>query len=311
MDKKAKIFITGGTGLVGTALVKVLTEDGYSNVVALGSKDCDLTDYKATLEFFAKEKPQYVFHLAASVYGIMGNMMNKGASYLDNTLINLSVVEASRLANVEKIVCMGSGCVYPYPSPGLPLKEDMIWQGAPHHSEDSYALSKRGMLAQLNAYKESYDLKSAFVVSANLYGPNDKFDVEYGHVTPSLVRKFFEAKNNNSNVVVWGNGSSQRDFMYSDDAARALVAIMDNLEGPVNLGSGSVHSIREVVESLAEASNMQGRIDWDASKPNGQDFRAYDLSKLDSTGFTAKVDLTEGMRRTYEWYAENSKIARR
>lgn len=310
MNHNDKIIITGGTGLVGTALTKALLEKGFTNVKSLSSKDCDLTNTQATFKFFNTEQPKYVFHLAASVYGIMGNMMNKGISYYNNSMININVVEASRRVCVNKIVCMGSGCVYPYPSPSLPLKENMVWMGEPHSSEDSYAYAKRGMLAQLNAYAESYNLDYAFVISANLYGPNDKFDVEYGHVTPALVRKFYEAHISKSKVTVWGDGSSCRDFMYSSDAAAALLTIMDNIQGPVNMGSNMVHSIRDLVNELSDITSMHANVTWDTTKPNGQDYRSYDLSKLNSVGFSAKVSLNEGIRKTYQWYVKNVSNAR-
>jgi GDP-L-fucose synthase len=311
MEKTDKILITGGTGLVGTALTNVLKGQGYENILAINSKNVDLTDWNTTISFFKQEKPDYVFHLAAAVYGIMGNMQNKGSSFLLNNWINTHVIEASRLVGVKKITAMGSGCVYPYPSPGIPLKEDMVWMGKPHQSEDSYAHAKRAMLAQLNAYQESYGTEFAFVISANLYGPNDKFDKEFGHVTPALVRKFYEAKQNGTEVIVWGDGSSKRDFMYSQDAAEALTHIMAKIQGPVNLGSNMVHPIKDLVECLAEITGLQDQVRWDTSKPNGQDFRSYDLNKLFNTGFKPTVSLPEGLKNTYTWYENNAMSARK
>lgn len=311
MDKTAHIIITGGTGLVGTALTAALKDAGYHNVLSIGSKDCNLLDWQATRQFFLDHRCDYVIHLAARVYGIMGNMQNKGSSFLDNILMNTFCIEAARLAGVRKIVAMGSGCVYPYPSPGLPLSEDMVWSGKPHKSEDSYAHAKRAMLAQLIAYKEQYGLSYAFVISGNLYGPNDKFDPQYGHVTPALIRKFFEASVTGSEVVVWGTGAAQRDFMYSDDAARALIAIAQGVEGIVNLGSGQVHAIREIVDTLAAITGLRDKVEWDKSKPDGQDYRAYDLSRLQATGFRPQVSLAEGLRTTYDWYAARARDARK
>lgn len=302
MDTHDRIVITGGGGLVGHALSAFLNEKGYTNVVSLRSSDGDLTEWATARDIFARLAPAYVFHLAARVYGIRGNMENKGVSFRDNVLINTNVIEACRLSAVKKIVAMGSGCVYPYPSPGLPLKEDMVWQGKPHESEDSYAHAKRAMLAQLIAYNEQYGLPYAFVISANLYGPHDKFDVEHGHVTPSLVRKFVEAKQSGGRVSVWGNGSARRDFIYSSDVAGALVAIMEQVEGPVNMGSGNVHSIREIVDELGRITGLNDRIDWDPAKPNGQDYREYDLSRLQSTGFVPAISLREGLVATVEWF---------
>lgn len=311
MDKSARIIVTGGTGLVGTALTAELAQAGYENVLSLGSKDCDLLDWRAARQFFRDNPCEYVVHLAARVYGIMGNLCNKGASFLDNVLINTHVIEAARLAGAKKIVAMGSGCVYPYPSPGLPLREDMVWQGPPHPSEDSYAYAKRAMLAQLAAYREQYGLSYAYAISGNLYGPNDRFDAEFGHVTPALVRKFHEARQAGREVVVWGTGAARRDFTYSGDAARALMAILDRVEGAVNLGSGQVHSIREIVETLAEMTGLEGRVVWDRSKPDGQDYRAYDLSTLFAAGFRPRVGLADGLRSTYRWYAEHADSARK
>jgi GDP-L-fucose synthase len=272
---------------------------------------CDLLDWQEARRFFLEHRPDYVFHLAARVYGIMGNMRNKGSSYLDNVLINTHTVEAARLAGVRKIVAMGSGCVYPYPPPGVPLTEDMVWSGPPHPSEDSYAHAKRAMLAQLMAYQEQYDLPYAFVISGNLYGPRDKFDPEFGHVTPALVRKFHEARLSGGEVTVWGHGTARRDFTYADDCAHALLCIMQSVQGPVNLGSGSVHAIREIVDGLAEITGLTDRVVWDTSKPDGQDHRAYDLSRLFATGFRPQVPLAEGLRRTYEWYAAEAASARK
>jgi len=311
MNPDDKIVITGGGGLVGNALTEFLGDKGYTNVVSLRSGDGDLTEWGEAREVFARLAPAYVFHLAARVYGIRGNIENKGVSFRDNVMINTNVVEACRLSGVRKITAMGSGCVYPYPSPGLPLREDMIWQGRPHESEDSYAHAKRAMLAQLIAYREQYGMPFAFVISANLYGPHDKFDVDHGHVTPSLVRKFFEARQSGGRVSVWGDGSARRDFIYSTDVAAALVAIMEGIEGPLNMGSGNVHSIRDIVDALGDITGLTHKVDWDASKPNGQDYREYDLTALRSTGFEAIVPLREGLARTYAWYEASHKHARR
>lgn len=311
LQHDSRIVITGGTGLVGSALTALLDQEGYRHVVAAGSAMCNLMDWQETRQFFLEHRPDHVFHLAARVYGIMGNMRNKGSSFLDNALINTHAVEAARLAGARKIVAMGSGCVYPYPPPGVPLTEDMVWSGPPHPSEDSYAHAKRAMLAQLMAYHEQYDLPYAFVISGNLYGPRDKFDPEFGHVTPALVRKFHEARLSGGEVTVWGHGTARRDFTYADDCARALLCIMQSVQGPVNLGSGSVHAIREIVDGLADITGLTDRVVWDTDKPDGQDHRAYDLSRLFATGFRPQVPLAEGLRRTYEWYAAEAASARK
>lgn len=305
----ARFLITGGTGLVGRALAKALKDLGFNNVTAVGSRNYDLRDHEAVVKMIAETAPDYVFHLAARVHGIGGNTKYKSDILYDNVMINTNVIEQARCSGVKKIVAMGSGCVYPELKGQEELFENQIWLGPPHASEDSYAHSKRLMLAQLDAARDQYGLASAFAISGNLYGPHDNFDAENGHVTPSLVAKFFEAKKSGKPVQVWGSGIAIRDFSYCDDAATALIEILYKLEGAVNLGSGFRHPIRDIVETLQSICDVD--VEWDASKPDGQLVRYYNLDKLENIGFKAKVDLEEGVRRTYEWYAENSQTARR
>lgn len=309
IDISSRVLITGGTGLVGRALSSALAEEGFTNITNIGSRDCDLRDSAAVSRLIAEAAPDYVFHLAARVHGIGGNMRYKSDILVDNVLINTNVVEHSRRAGVRKIVVMGSGCVYPELKGQEELFEDQIWIGPPHPSEDSYAHSKRLMLAQLNAAKEQYGLSSAFVISGNLYGPHDSFNTEEGHVIPSLVAKFFEAAREGNPVKVWGSGVAIRDFSYCGDTAVALIAILRNLEGPINMGSGMRHPIRDIVETLQTITNVT--VEWDSTKPDGQLVRYYNLDKLESTGFQAKVGLAEGVRRTYTWYADNLLTARK
>lgn len=310
MEKSSLILVTGAGGLVGTSLLKVLREEGFENLLVPTSSQVDFRDSKKTNAYFLDLKPEYVFHMAARVYGIMGNMENKGVSFYENVMINTNVVEATRLAGCRKIVAMGSGAVYPFPPPQRYLEEADLWKGEPHPSEDSYAHSKRAMHVQLQAYKEQYGLKSAFAISGNLYGPNDKFDAAHGHVTPALIAKFFEAKRTGQKVNVWGDGSAVRDFTYSDDMARALLVVMQFGEGAINVGSGDVRPIKDVVTTIAELTGMTDQISWDASKPNGQPFRAYSLEKLFALGFTPTYSLREGLKETIDWYDENHSIAR-
>jgi GDP-L-fucose synthase len=308
MEKTDRIVITGARGLVGSALVEHLANEGYSDVVGVGRDACDLTDPEATRAFFEKAAPGYVFHAAARVYGLGGNLRNKALSFYDNVMINTNVVDASYRAGVKKITVVGTGAVYPYPPPGLPFREDMIFMGEPHHSEDSYSHAKRAMLGMLRAYEESYGLSWAYIVCCNLFGPRDKFDAELGHVVPSLVRKFYEAKQSGGEVVVWGDGSAQRDFMYVKDMARVAVAIMQQMKGPVNIGSGNVITIRQIVEMLTEIAGMQGRVVWDASKPNGREYLGYDLSKIREIGFSCEYSVRRGLEETWAWYSD---LARR
>lgn len=309
IDPTSRILITGGTGLVGRALSRALVNEGFVNITGVGSRDCDLRDSNAVSQLMTQVKPDYVFHLAARVHGIGGNTRYKSDILVDNVLINTNVIEHARRAGVKKIVAMGSGCVYPELKGQEELFENQVWIGPPHPSEDSYAHSKRLMLAQLNAAKEQYGLSSAFVISGNLYGPHDSFNIEEGHVIPSLVAKFFAAASEGKPVRVWGSGVAIRDFSYCDDTASALISILRNLEGAVNLGSGMRHPIRDIVQALHALTGVP--IEWDANKPDGQLVRFYNLDKLESSGFKAKVGLEDGVRRTYEWYAANWQVARK
>lgn len=311
IDHGEPILVTGGTGLVGKALVGLLARKGFRNVIAIGSRDCDLRDGVAVADFFAATAPAYVFHLAARVHGLGGNAKYKSDVLYENVLINTHVVEQARRCGAKKIVAMGSGCVYPELKGQKELFEDQIWIGPPHSSEGSYAHSKRLMLAHLDAAKEQYGLASAFAISGNLLGPHDNFNIEDGHVTPTLVAKFFEAKRQNEPVTIWGSGVAIRDFSYCDDAAEALLEIMLKLEGPVNLGTGFRHPIADIVAALVEVTGRTVPVKWDTSKPDGQLERYYNLDKLFSTGFRPKVSLAEGVRRTYDWYAQNWEHARR
>lgn len=303
MEHNDKILITGANGLLGSALVEHMNREGYKNIIELGRNECDLTDTLATRCFFEDHRPDYVFHAAAKVYGIMGNMKNKALSFYDNVMINTNVVDAAQKVGVKKITVMGTGAVYPYPSPGLPLKENMIFMGEPHAAENSYAHAKRAMLAMLRAYEESYGLQWAYVVSCNLFGLRDKFDTEFGHVVPSLIKKFYDAKQSGNKVVIWGDGSARRDFMYVKDTASVALAIMQSINGAVNIGSGTVYQIRDIVDMIADITDMADKVVWDATKPNGQDYRSYDLSKIDSINFKCQYTIRQGLEETWKWYS--------
>lgn len=296
-----KILITGARGLVGSALVEELKSQGYTNLYLPLRQDCDLTNFQDVKSTFLKVNPDIVFHCAAAVYGIGGNLKNKGSIFLDNILMNTHVIEASRLSGVKKIIAMGTVAAYPDPKTE-PVKEEDIWEGPPHGSESSYGHAKRAMLAQLLAYRENYGLDYAYVISSNLFGPNDKFDVQLGHVIPSLIRKFYEAKKNGTNVNIWGDGSAARDFLYSKDMARALVLIMNMHTGPINVASGEKIMIKEVVEYLSEYFGMQGSVEWDHRMPNGRKFYEVDLSRLRSIGFEPAFSSKEGLAETLNWF---------
>jgi GDP-L-fucose synthase len=310
MQPDDRILITGGSGLAGFHLRECLVAEGYRRIETPSSAECDLTDRQAVRAWFQRCQPNYVFHMAGFVRGIVGIMRNQGEAYLKNALINTHVIDACREAGVKKVVAMGSIAVYPDLEPGVALCEDDVWKGPPHDSEYGYAQAKRGMLAQLQTYEDSYGQRYAFVLSTNLFGPHDRFNTETGHVVPSLVKKFYDAKRAGTRVSVWGDGSALRDFLYIKDCARGLLTIMSQVTGPVNLATGRSHRIREVVEILAEYTGMQSQIAWDSNMPNGTLFRAYDVSRLQATGFTCRYSLEQGLHETYDWYAANAGTVR-
>lgn len=310
MNKNDKILITGCNGLVGSAIIRHLKSQGYINVCGISKKECDLTKQNTVLSVFKDLKPDYVFHAAARVYGIGGNLKNKAASFYDNIMINTNVIDSCHKINVKKIVAMGTVAAYPYYDEQIILKEDMIFSGKPHQSEDSYGYAKRAMLAMLYAYKESYNLNWSYVICTNLYGPDDKFDILNGHVIPSLIRKFYNAKLNNEEITVWGDGSPQRNFMYIDDLAAALLIIMNNHQDVINVGTNEVVTIKELVETIISVSGFKNKVVWDKKMPNGRDYFPSDLSKLTALGFSHKFDLRTGIKLTWEWFNNNHNLIR-
>jgi GDP-L-fucose synthase len=305
MKKTDKILITGAGGMVGAALTERLKAEGYTNICPLlGS---DFIDLKGDCSWVVqKERPDYVFHLAAKVGGIGGNMSDQNTAFVENVRINTNVIEACRLGGVKKVVAMGSGAVYS----GGHSSENDIWTDKPHKSEYGYAQAKRAMLAHLEICEQQYGMGYAFIVSANLYGPHDKFNTETGHVIPSLIAKFHKAKTTNTPVTIWGTGVAARDFLYVDDMARALLIAAEKVTGPVNVGSGQWKTIADVVDIISRVSGVKD-IEWDSMKPNGVHCRTYSLAKIKPFGFEAKVRLEDGIKKTWDWYCENHESARR
>ena len=302
MTPEDKILVTGARGLVGSAVVENLRHCGYHHVIGMERRDCDLRDRDTTRYVFKEIRPAYVFHAAACVFGIGGNMNNQALSYLENTLINTSVIDAAHQSGVKKITAMGTNAAYPFPV-ATPFREDSIFDGRPHPSESGYAHAKRGMLAMLEAYEQSYGLEWAYLISCNLFGANDKFDPVNGHVVPSLVHKFYEARRTDTPVTVWGDGSARRDFMYAKDAARATVIAMNKVRGAINIASES-RTIRQIVDTLSEVSGVHS-VEWDDTKPNGQLHRAADLSRLRDLYFSPLYSIEQGLRETWDWYVRS------
>lgn len=304
------ILITGASGLLGQALMEELRQHADLPVVGVSSHDADLTHFEPTRLLFDRLKPRVVYHLAARVAGIMGNLRSQGRAYLDNIRMNTNVVEAARLAGARKVVAMGSTAIYSDMAK-LPMSEDEIWVGPPHPAEAGYAHAKRAMLAQLDAYRDEYDLDYAYCVSTNLYGPHDKFDEQHGHVIPSLLSKFQRAAREGTAIEVWGSGTPRRDFLYSKDAAYAMRLIGERFTGPINMATGSTVSIAEAVETIRDVTGFTGEIRWDRTKPDGQKLRAYDVGRLASIGFRPRHSFAQGIHETYAWLSENAATARR
>lgn len=304
-----RVLVTGASGLMGRALVSELEVQGKA-VTGLTSQDVDLTDFRATVELFERLQPAVVYHLAARVSGIMGNLRAQGQAYLDNVQMNTNAVEAARRAGARKVVAMGSAAIYS-DMVRLPMQEEEVWIGAPHASEAGYAHAKRAMLAQLETYRDQWGLDFAYLISTNLFGPNDKFDEAHGHVIPSLISKFHRAVTEGGVVSVWGTGTPQRDFLYVKDAARAMCLVGDTFSGAINLASGTGTSIKEAVELIAAVSGYNREVNWDRTKPDGQKLRAYDVSKLQALNFTPRYSLQEALSETFAWFDQHSSRVRR
>lgn len=290
--------------MIGRRVVEALQGRGY-DVTGLRRSDADLTNRDATNHAFEQARPQMVIHLAARVAGLGGNLAAPGRMFYDNILINTNVIEAARLAGARKVVAVGSTAVYS-DIVSLPMREDDIWLGPPHGSEAPYGNAKRAMLAQLEAYKLEYGLDYAYATLTNSFGPDDTFDEKHGHVMPSLISKFHRAIQNNENVTIWGSGTPQRDFIYSKDAAAALVTIMESGAGAINVASGQETSVRNLVNLMAEIAGFRGQLLWDSTKPDGQALRKYDISRLSALGFTPRYDLRTGIAETFDWYTRNA-----
>jgi GDP-L-fucose synthase len=310
MNKNSRILVTGAAGLAGSAVIAQLKRRGFTDFIGVARAACDLRDTRATADAFSDIRPEYVFHAAATVYGLQGNIDNQAKAIYDNTLINTSVIDASRRVGVKKLVAMGTNAVYPWPAV-LPYREETIFDGRPHEGEAAYGQAKRHMLAMLEAYHANYGLDYTYLVSGNLYGPRDRFNPVSGHVLPSLIAKFYEAAQTQDDVVsIWGDGSARRDFLYSEDLADLVLLFMrnadiqcDNFTGAINIGSGTTHSIAEVAKMLTSISGLsQDRVVFDTSKPTGRPTCFSDLSRLDSLGWTFSTPLHLGLSNTYNWY---------
>ncbi len=302
-----EILITGGAGFFGSQVVSQLLEKGASpeNILVPRSKETDLRQWENCVR--AVKNRDIVIHLAAKVGGIGYNQAYPADLFYDNAIMGIQLMEAARQENVEKCVIAGTICAYPKFTP-VPFKEDNLWDGYPEETNAPYGLAKKMLLVQSQAYRAQYGFNSIYLLPVNLYGPGDNFNPESSHVIPALIKKFIEAKQNNDPFVeVWGTGAASREFLYVDDAARALVLAAEhyNKPDPVNLGSGMEITIRDLVVIINELTGYHGEIRWDTTKPDGQPKRCLDVSRAKREfGFEAAMPFREGLKRTISWYVQ-------
>ena len=295
-----RTLVTGGGGFLGSHLVERLESEGHEVSVPRRA-DYDLTKWDDAERLFRETRPERVFHAAGEVGGIGANRANPGRFWYANLMMGAHMLELSREHRVDKLVLVGTVCAYPKFAP-IPFSEDDLWDGYPEETNAPYGVAKKSILVGAQSYREQYGLNSIFLLPANLYGPRDNFNLKTSHVIPDLIRKMLESRDR---VVLWGDGSPTREFLYVDDCVEGLVLAAERYDGaePVNLGTGTETSIRDLAELIAELTDFEGEIEWDASMPNGQPRRSLDASRArEHFGFEARTPLREGLERTITWY---------
>lgn len=309
-----RVIVTGGAGFLGRAVVSRITTLGAAHVVSPRSAEYDLVEAAAVERIYRDARPDIVLHLAARVGGIGANQANPAKFFYDNLMMGAQMFEWGRRAGVEKFVAIGTVCAYPKFTP-VPFREEDLWIGYPEETNAPYGLAKKMLLVQSQAYRAQYGFNSVFLIPVNLYGPGDNFDLASSHVIPALIRKCFEATTSGAKeITVWGTGSASREFLYVDDCADAIVLAAERYNGdePVNIGTGTEISIRELAGKIARLSGFTGEIRWDASKPDGQPRRCLDTSRArELFGFEARTSFDEGLAATVAWYRDQRENIRR
>lgn len=301
MNKDSKIYIAGHRGMVGSAILRRLQKDGYSNIITKTSAELDLRNQQDVADFFEAEKPEYVFLAAAKVGGIMANNTYRADFIYENLMIEANIIHHSYINKVKKLLFLGSSCIYPKMAP-QPLKEEYLLTGILEPTNEPYAIAKIAGIKLCDAYRAQYGCNFISVMPTNLYGPNDNYDLNSSHVLPALIRKFHEAKlNNDDEVVIWGSGTPLREFLYVDDLAAACIFLMDNYdgEGIINVGTGNDLSILELAIMIKDIVGFKGNIVFDKTKPDGTPRKLMDVKKINSLGWKANVSLEEGLQLTY------------
>ena len=307
LDRNKKIFVAGHRGLVGSALVRCLEKEGFTNIVTRTHAELDLTRQADVEAFFAEEKPDYVILAAAKVGGIHANDTYPADFIMKNLQMECNIIDASHRSQVKKLLFLGSSCIYPRDC-AQPIREEELLSGYLEKTNEAYALAKIAGLKMCAFYNKQYGTNYISVMPCNLYGINDNFALENSHVLPALIRKFHEAKRNNEFVVtVWGSGTPLREFLNVDDLADACLYLLDHYEGDefFNVGSGREVTIRELAELVKKVTGYQGEIVWDRSKPDGTPRKLTDISRIRATGWEPKIDLETGIRQTYAWFCEH------
>lgn len=309
MNKSDSIYVAGHRGMVGSAILRLLQKKGYSNIITRTHKELDLTRQQDVEDFFSKNQIDFVFLSAARVGGIMANSTHKAEFYYQNAMIAQNVIHSSWKNNIKKLLNLGSSCIYPKLAE-QPLKEESLLTGALEETNDAYAIAKISAIKMCRYYNEQYGTNYLSVMPTNLYGEADNYDLTTSHVLPAMIRKFHEAKLNNSNVQLWGDGSPLREFLYADDLADAVVFLMENKDANevgefVNIGTGKDCSIKELSNIIADIIGFNGEVNWDTTKPNGTPRKLLDVSALEKMGWIASTSLKDGIQKSYNWYLEN------
>ena len=309
MEKDSRIYVAGHRGLVGSAIVRNLEANGFTNIITRSHAELDLTNQADVRKFFKEENPEYVFLAAAKVGGIHANNTYPADFIYDNLMIQNNVIKAAHDFKVTKLLFLGSTCIYPKMAP-QPIKEEYLLTGALEETNEAYAVAKIAGLEMCKFFKRQYGDNFISCMPTNLYGPNDNFDLKSSHVLPALIRKFHEAKVNGAETVeVWGTGTPLREFIYVDDMAAACVFLMENYDGEqhVNIGTGEEVSIRQLAETVKEVVGFEGELVFNTDMPDGTPRKLTTVDKLHGLGFMHKVSLNEGIRMAYEWFLENYK----
>ncbi len=310
MNKNSKIYIAGHRGMVGSAILRKLAKEGYTNLLLRTSSELDLRDQIAVADFFSYEKPEYVFLAAAKVGGIVANNTYKADFIYENIMIQSNVIHNSYLSGVKKLMFLGSSCIYPKMAP-QPLKEEYLLTGLLESTNEPYAIAKIAGIKMCDAYRDQYGCNFISVMPTNLYGPNDNYDLKNSHVLPALIRKFHEAKiNGKSEVEIWGTGSPKREFLHADDLADTCYFLMNNYNEPglINIGTGEDISIKDLALMVKEIIGFEGELTFDTTKPDGTPRKLMDVSKLHAMGFQHKISLKEGIKSVYQEFSERFEV---